>query len=91
MPKNTMVDLRDHLFATIEDLRDTDKPMELERARAVCEVAGKIIETGKMEVAAGRLMLDASRDDLTAGVSTGFFEQPKRLGSGDLKRGGKAA
>ena len=34
MAKNTLQDLRDHLFATLEALSDTEKPMEIERAKA---------------------------------------------------------
>lgn len=49
--KTSIKDLREHLFATIEDLRDKDKPMEIERARAVADVAGKIIDSAKVEVA----------------------------------------
>ena len=40
MAKNKMSDLRDHLFATLEALQDPDKPMDLERARAIYEPAG---------------------------------------------------
>lgn len=48
--KNTMGDLRNHLFETIEALRDEDKPMDIERAKAVCGVAEKLIDTAKVEV-----------------------------------------
>ncbi len=48
--KNKIEDLRNHLFATLEDLRDPEKPMDLARARAVSEVAGTIIESAKVEV-----------------------------------------
>ena len=48
--KNKIENLRDHLFATIEALRDPDKPMEIDRARAISEVANSIIESAKVEV-----------------------------------------
>lgn len=48
--KNKIEDLRDHLFATLEALRDTDKPMEIDRAKAISQVAGTIIESAKVEV-----------------------------------------
>lgn len=48
--KNKIEDLRDHLFATLEALRDPEKPMELDRARAISEVAQTIINTAKVEV-----------------------------------------
>ena len=50
MPKNRLSDLRDHLFATIEGLRDEDDPVDVNRARAVAEVAGKIIDSAKLEL-----------------------------------------
>lgn len=48
--KNTMDDLRNHLFATLEALQDDEKPMDIDRALAVSNVAGKLIETAKVEV-----------------------------------------
>ena len=52
MAKNTLSDLRDHLFATMEALTDKDKPMEVDRAHAICGVAEAIINTAKVEVKA---------------------------------------
>jgi hypothetical protein len=43
-------DVRTHLFAVLDGLADKDKPMELERARAICEAAQTIINTAKVEV-----------------------------------------
>jgi hypothetical protein len=48
--KNKIEDLRDHLFATLEALRDEEKPMELARAKAISEVAQTIINSAKVEV-----------------------------------------
>jgi hypothetical protein len=48
--KNSIVDLRNHLFATIEGLCDKEHLIDIERARAIAGVAGKIIETAKVEV-----------------------------------------
>ncbi len=50
MAKNKITDLRDHLFETIEALKDPDKPMDLERARVISDVAQTIINTAKVEV-----------------------------------------
>lgn len=36
-------DLRNHLFATLEELRDKQKPMELARAKAIADVAQVIV------------------------------------------------
>lgn len=51
MAKNRINDLRDHLFETLEALKDPDKPMDLDRARAISEVAQVIINSAKVEVA----------------------------------------
>lgn len=48
--KNTMDDLRNHLFATIEALQDPDKPMEVERAKAINQTAQTLINSAKVEV-----------------------------------------
>jgi len=50
MAKNKINDLRDHLFETIEALKDPDKPMEIERAKAISGVAQTIINSAKVEV-----------------------------------------
>jgi hypothetical protein len=50
MAKNKISDLRDHLFETLEALKDTDKPMDVERARAISGVAQVIINSAKVEV-----------------------------------------
>jgi hypothetical protein len=50
MMKNKMADLRNHLFETLEALKDDDKPMEIERARAICGVAKQLIDTARVEV-----------------------------------------
>lgn len=52
MAKNKLVDLRDHLFETIEALKDPDNPMDVERAKAIVGVAHALIETGKIELKA---------------------------------------
>lgn len=47
--KNKIEDLRNHLFATLEGLQDEDKPMEIDRAKAISDVAQAIINTAKVE------------------------------------------
>jgi hypothetical protein len=51
MPKHKIDDLRDHLFDTLAALRDPVKPMEVERAKAVADVARVIVDSAKVEVA----------------------------------------
>jgi hypothetical protein len=48
--RHTIKDLREHLFGTLEGLRDKKNPMDIARARAVSEVAHTIIESAKVEV-----------------------------------------
>ena len=48
--KNKIEDLRNHLFATLEDLRDPDTPLDLERATAICNVASVIVASAKTQV-----------------------------------------
>lgn len=45
-----LTDLREHLFATLDALRDKDNPMDIDRARAVSEVAKQLIDSAKVEV-----------------------------------------
>ncbi|MGE0358627.1 MAG: hypothetical protein AB7P08_17125 [Burkholderiales bacterium] len=45
-----IADLRTHLFATLEALRDSGKPMEIERAKAIADVAQVVINSAKVEV-----------------------------------------
>jgi len=72
MPKNKITDLRDHLFATLESLRDDEKPMEVDRAKAIADVARVIVESAKVEVQMLEVTGTAS--------ATGFIpEEPSRL------------
>jgi len=50
MAKNNILDLRDHLFETLEALKDKDSPLALDRAKAICQVAQTIINSAKVEV-----------------------------------------
>lgn len=57
--KNKMSDLRNHLFETLEQLKDKDQPLDLARAQAICGVAQTIIDSAKVEVAFMKV-IDAS-------------------------------
>lgn len=48
MSNNTMTDLRKHLFDTIAALRKEEDPMDIDRAKAVADVAQTIINTAKV-------------------------------------------
>lgn len=47
---NNISTVRQHLLDTLADLRNRDNPMEIERARAVAQVASVIIDSAKVEV-----------------------------------------
>ena len=49
--KNTMTDLRDHLFEVIERLKDPDPqtPMNVETAKAIVETANTLIDSQKVQ------------------------------------------
>ena len=50
MSNETIADLRSSLFETLRGLTDKADPMDIERARAVSEIAQTIINTAKVEV-----------------------------------------
>ncbi len=47
---NDIATLRQHLFDTLAALQDKANPMDIERAKAVSEVAQVIINSAKVEV-----------------------------------------
>lgn len=49
--KNTMGDLRDHLFDVLERLKDPDEatPMDVETAKTIVDVADTLIDTQRVE------------------------------------------
>ena len=67
--RNKISDLRNHLFATIESLQDPDRPMEIERAKAIANAAQVIVNSAKVEN-------DFIR--LTGNNGSGFIETPTR-------------
>jgi hypothetical protein len=69
MAKNKIGDLRDHLFETLEALKDPDKPMDLDRARVISEVAQTIINSAKVEVDLVKVVCASS-------PGSSFFEVP---------------
>lgn len=46
---NSISDLQDELFATLRALRDKETPMDIERAKAITDVAQVIINSAKSE------------------------------------------
>lgn len=78
--KNKIVDLRNHLFATIEALSDKDNPMQLERAKTIADVAQVIVNSVKVEVDFLRLGGEAS-------AGTGFIPSAALEGAGEALDG----
>ena len=67
--KNTLGDLNNHLFAQLERLNDEDLKgdnlrEEIERARAVTQVASKIIENGSLVLEAKKIADDKINADI---------------------------
>lgn len=60
--------LRDSLFATLEALQDKNNPMDIERAKAVCDVSQVIINAAKVEVDFARV---------NGSVDSKFFHKPE--------------
>lgn len=48
--RNKIEDLRNHLFATLESLQDEEAPMDINRAKAIADVAQVIVNSAKIEV-----------------------------------------
>lgn len=80
MANETIADLRTHLFDALRGLTDKDKPMEIERARAVSDIAQTIINTAKVEL---------EHLKLTGGKGTGFLPSPDNNGVTETATGTK--
>ena len=48
--QNNVDKLRDILFETLGDLKNKENPMDIERAKAISDVAQTIINTAKVEI-----------------------------------------
>ncbi|MEZ7176048.1 hypothetical protein QVM52_11680 [Pseudomonas mosselii] len=71
--KNKMTDLRNHLFATLEALQDPEKPMDIDRAKAIAEVGKVLVDSAKVEV----MFINAMDGDVK---TTGFIESEREVG-----------
>jgi hypothetical protein len=47
---STITDMREHLMQTLAALRDRENPMDVDRARAVAQVASVLVDSAKVEV-----------------------------------------
>lgn len=74
---NDISALRSHLFNTLQALQDKNNPMDVERAKAVCEVGQVIINSAKAEIDFARV---------NGSVDTVFFTKvtPKVISQQDF-------
>jgi hypothetical protein len=79
MSKRKMSDLRDHLFETLEALKDKEHPMELDRAKTIANVAQAIVHSAKVEVDFMRLTDHTPENDFFAVTPP----EPTRLANGN--------
>lgn len=49
MSKHNIDELRGHLFAALDGLRNKDEPMDLDRAKTIADVAQVLINSAKAE------------------------------------------
>ncbi|AMU17534.1 hypothetical protein A3203_32685 [Burkholderia cenocepacia] len=47
---NNITTVRQHLLDTLADLRNREQPMDIDRARAVADVARVLVDSAKVEV-----------------------------------------
>ena len=73
--KNKIEDVRNHLFAALEALSDKEAPMEINRAKAIADVAQTIIDSARVEVD----FLKVIGGRVGSGFIPDLAEQPKRL------------
>lgn len=72
MPQNKLSDLRNHLFETLEALKDKDEPMPVDRAKAIAEVSREIINSAKVELEAFEILGEVA--------DAPFFDSAKQAG-----------
>ena len=63
---NDIQALRTHLFETLQALKDKDNPMDIDRAKTVCQVGDVIINSAKAEIEFARV---------NGNVDTQFFHR----------------
>jgi hypothetical protein len=65
MKSNKIQDLRSHLFDVIENLKDPNSKMDIDKAKAISDIAQVIINSAKVEV-------DYMKN--VGGLGSGFIE-----------------
>lgn len=67
---NDIEALRSHLFNTLTALQDKENPMDIERAKAVCQVGDVIINSAKAEIDFARV---------NGSIDSQFFHKPSTV------------
>ena len=73
--KNKIEDLRNHLFATLEALQDKDNPMDLDRAKAIANVAQVVVDSARVECDA--MKITGARDSKFMPAPEGTPDRPR--------------
>lgn len=81
---NNIEDLRARLFATLDGLADREKPMEINRAKAIADVARVIVDSAKAEI---QLLHVTGRRD----AATKFIPTPVGPAAGQRRIAGPTA
>ena len=76
---STMDDMREELMQTLRDLRNRDRPMEVDRARAVAQVASVLVDSARAEVDYIKATKDA---DLRSSFISPAIPGPEKSSSG---------
>ncbi len=85
MENNGIGDLRSILFDTMRDLRDKEKPMEIDRAKAVAEVARELINSAKVEVEHMKIAGGKGSGFIPIASSTAAPGQPRLVNGRDTR------
>lgn len=83
--KNTVMDLNNHLFAEIERLGDEELDgeklqQEIQRAKAIADISGKVIENAKLALDATKLQVEFG------GVNRKAIDMPEMLETKNANR-----
>ena len=94
MANNKIGDLRNHLFESIEMLKNNSDPdaspnekMDVQTAKQISQLAGNLIDSYKVEVEAIQIMAKTDNPNKTNNLlsSSGIFEGFKELNDGGTK------
>lgn len=87
MAKNSLLDLNNHLFAQLERLGDeglssAELEIEVERSKAIRDIAGKVIDNASIVLRAERMRVELQiQDPSTTKLLTGKTDQKLINGS----------